>query len=523
MIKVLIVEDEPILRKSLLALFDWETLGCNHVKECKNGVEAISIIEEEVVDILITDIKMPGVDGIELIKYIRENNLNICVIILTAFSDFKYTKEAIRLEVFDYIVKSDFVNELPKVVERAVKELKMKRSLSASYGDLLLTEGQLGEILTKSILRGETIDTERIRMWAEKRRIPSKQYIVIMSKFEKIPENFENSILNFYELVFKETQNWSYWIDENELVTILGFENNKESDELFEIEKLCKEVLQAVKQYMQFEISIGISRRHNLISKINIAYREAECALERTLENVPIVLHSNLLHDDTENGVQITKISKELFARLYAKEVDSIKKYTAEVFKNEFCYKLNIVEVKLAVVLIFNEVVKNMPTNFTDMTKFEQIIHEFNYGISSKTNFREIYQTFLGAMQELEIISNVENHHENYLVKGVLNIIEKKYAIELRLEDIADELNVNASYLSRLFKKETGRTIIHYLNNYRVEIAKTYLSDKEVSIAEVGEKVGIIDPSYFSTVFTQFTSVSPKIFRYKYKQELNDK
>lgn len=118
MFKVLVVDDERHIRNGIISVIDWELIGCRIVKDCANGVEAVDYLENNEVDIVISDIKMPGMNGIELAEYINLNKDKTKVILLTAYSDFTNAHLAIKHNVSEYVVKTDFIEELPRAIEK---------------------------------------------------------------------------------------------------------------------------------------------------------------------------------------------------------------------------------------------------------------------------------------------------------------------------------------------------------------------------------------------------------------------
>ena len=135
--KIMLADDEPIMRKALQSLIDWERIDCEIVYVAENGQEVLNALIEIQPDILITDIKMPGADGIEISKYIWEKRLSTKVILLTAYADFSYAQSAIRYNVVEYVTKTGAFDELLRAVERCKMMLAEKKMIVSEYGAIL--------------------------------------------------------------------------------------------------------------------------------------------------------------------------------------------------------------------------------------------------------------------------------------------------------------------------------------------------------------------------------------------------
>lgn len=135
MIRIIAADDEQYLRDALPKLVDWESLGCSLIKIVKNGRELVEAVEKEQPDMIITDIRMPVMDGLEVCEFIHDNHPHIKVIVLSAYSDFSYARTAMKYDVTEYILKADVVEELPDAVERIIKEISSNNEPKVSHSD----------------------------------------------------------------------------------------------------------------------------------------------------------------------------------------------------------------------------------------------------------------------------------------------------------------------------------------------------------------------------------------------------
>ena len=180
MYNIMIVDDEPVLRKGLLSFVDWESLGCKVVCEASDGVDAKQKLNCGNIDIVITDIKMPCMDGIELSKYIYENFPGIKVIILTAFADFSYAQSAIKYNVVDFVIKTNPTEKIPEAVIKAKKLIIHQRekedNLKQLESKLSNSMSEISENFFKDIINGIVIDKDIINS-------KTKEYSIILDNY----------------------------------------------------------------------------------------------------------------------------------------------------------------------------------------------------------------------------------------------------------------------------------------------------------------------------------------------------
>lgn len=160
MIQVLIVEDETILRKGIVSLIDWSHLGCEVAGSCENGNAALEFLKSHTVQLIVTDIKMPGLDGLELSEIVRREHPEIKIILLTAYAAFEWAKKALTIGVHSYIIKTNFIEELPEAVSSAVSDILKDRGTLA-----LPNHDQLKNLIFSGLIDRSIADESQIRYW----------------------------------------------------------------------------------------------------------------------------------------------------------------------------------------------------------------------------------------------------------------------------------------------------------------------------------------------------------------------
>lgn len=413
--KIMLADDEPIMRKALQSLIDWERIDCEIVYVAENGQEVLNALKEIQPDILITDIKMPGADGIEISRYIWEKRLATKIILLTAYADFSYAQSAIRYNVVEYVTKTGAFDELLRAIERckvllAEKNIRVSEEKEAHmehffrgvydgnvYSNLEIRYEQLGFVLTRySVLFFKFLMDDS------------------MDRFQRV--RLYDSLKNFFHLAFSEQliHGMFYKKDMYGLVLKSGAESEETKKSL---EETCKKVMDMMDNFMELYVYVGISKVHDDMEELPNAYEEAQSALNHSW------------YDKSE--------------------------------------KLNF----------YSDDMKN------------------------------------------EIAPVISYDSKQKLVKESQEYIERHYHEQMSVGDIAKELGTSISYLSRIFKENTGETIIRTINNKRIEKAKAYLKETDYKVYEVADILGFENVTYFSRFFKKHTGMSPK----EYKDQKSDR
>ena len=512
MIRVLIVEDETVLRKGILTLIDWAGLGCTVAGECQNGLEAKRFLEERKagVDIVVTDIKMPGMDGLALCELLRERYPAVRTIILTAFSDFNYAQTALRLQVFDYVIKSGFVEELPRVVGRLAGEIRQERSREQT-GAAPATG--MGELALRGILSGETAGPGEVAGWLEALQIRLENFFALCFELHNLEPDSQEAVLRFLQLAFQHTQSHFFWLGPQSLLAVLSFGEASESDNLQAIIHICNEVLSTARNYMSFEIGIGVSNQHGAPGELRAAYGEAVSARGCLMGANRMGLYRDLRGDRPRQLPAASASAAALLELAAENDQEGCVRFLEALFREHYGRVPDVDTVRLEATLILAFCVQGMSDRVIDLEAMEAIERRFTACMARERTMQGILRLSVEAVRELMALETITQDSKGHLVAQVNQYLERNYRETVRLGEIAALLHINGSYLSRLFKSQTGNSVINTLNRLRVEKAKELLRTGRHRISEVGGLVGIEDPAYFSSVFAKYAGVSPKAYR----------
>ena len=527
MFKVMIVDDEPVISHGLVNFVNWGANDCEISGEAENGLEAIELIKRQKPDIVISDIKMPGLDGLGLAKYLYENYPEIKMILLTGYADFAYAQRAIQYGIIEFLLKPVFTE---KIIESVNKAKQILIEAAARKNRLLVLESQaddnMGEIREKFIrdVISEVIaDVELMQNRMKSLGIRIERYFLLVFQLEEPdgespeePDKFMYSMKNFISLTFQDYRHYNAFMNRDVLCTVLTFDSSEEAECVQIIIERCEKILSIASNYMKFTISIGVSSMYRGVESLSGAYREAFSALEeRFYSDGNIFVFSNNARKDPPSGTYevnayLNKMTAYIQSGQCGEAVEVMKsllgkeRETRQTVDHATGLGINICSFCSRLLSNFN---LSLEDALQDGNSLYKRIVRCEAVARLQEILTEVIQTTCGYL-------NSSQRMNSYIVTAAKGYIAAHYHENIKLNTIADFVHVNSSYLSRVFKKETGETITEVINRHRVEKAKELLPNKNIKTYEVAAMVGIDDSTYFSQVFKKYAGVSPTEYRY---------
>ncbi len=509
MYKILIVDDEPFILDGLRHIIDWEEYDLEIIGEASYGSEALEIIDKNNIDILITDIRMPFMDGFELIRQIRERDLDIKCIILSGYDDFSYVKEAVQLGIENYILKPISKGELISTLLATQKKIEndLQKKARITEGSKVLRDNLLLRWVMNDITEEELLD----RMNFLGINIESKEYMVVnisANKNDKKPaiEKVINQVIDgiIPALTFSDLG--------GDMILIIFDLTDAQKALLFN--KLFPEIQQELKSYTQDEVFITAGSYEKGLQNV---YKSYSCA--RYLQDYRLIMPSKriLSYADTikneRNGNIELKIDYDALCNfiILKRREEALK--LIEEFYNSL---IGIPGLNPSVVYnITIEILFNTTTTIKRLRGGKDVFGEMKVIKDMYVNILKI-KNIDELMDWLKVVINssvdylsIEDDRNNKLIERVLIYIHNNYAGEINLKTIASEFSINTAYLGQLFKKQMGESFTNYLNRYRVEQAIELMSKSNLKVNEISKSVGYYNISYFYTVFKKITGVSP--------------
>ncbi|MDO4272183.1 MAG: response regulator [Eubacteriales bacterium] len=488
---VIVADDESFVRRGIIEHISWHSLGIDTVIEARNGLDCLKKAEEFPPDILIADIRMPKLNGIDLGKEIAGRYPHCKMIIISAYSDKEYLKSAISLNVVAYVEKPLVVEELEAAILKALKGIRetlIEQEFSTAhqlFGDILSCKRITQN--TKEFLNNPPYLKH---IYAVSIVISRKQWLKYRELKQWLVKNTEGKDISVY--IYQDMIPHAF------LVLMQIPDDRHLPDECFEIyERMIQE--------MQKEIFVSVGKGAENIDEISYSFKCAKAGMEQ-------------------------HFLKGFGTAIYC-GTESWKRQTYEISQEAVSEILNCIRCgrKEDVFLLMDEMWQGLREKgrfyTTESTKqalgilLEQIIrYEKNDTIKELHIWRKIASSeTISEIEALysEVIQHLLPHDtvKDVMVKKMIRIILEEFAEpELSIPYICRKLSVSRSKACLSFKEETGKTINEYITNYRISIAKTYLKE-DVSLEEIARCTGFHDSNYFSKIFKKVTGMTPTAYR----------
>lgn len=524
MYKLMVVDDEQIVIQGVRFIIDKYMEQVEVIEVARSGREAIEKIEDARPHIILMDIRMPGINGIEAIREIKKRDPAIKFIIVSAYEQFEFAKEAVALGVTDYIIKPvnrfKLVETIKKTIEMIKKEKDLKKRELETIEKINKVTPMLENGFIYSIMMNQEFEDE-INLYRELFDIKTSGGYMVVIQFGEgdDPKKQVNKIgagiqsQKIYESV-KEILKYKTKcivgpIIVNRLVIFIpSYEHEEAIDEKEEALHLLKSIGRQIELMSDVNFFIGIGS-YKSIEQLYGSYDEALKALwynngERYLHIMDVSHYYdkslNKLKDLKENIIRQGKSGNldqmTLLGKEYIHLIDSVDLNTKAVglIQNQLLEMLVVMN-REAMDL---DVVENM-----DKTSY-------SFVLDTGVGLTEVVRRSINTL--LDIVHHIEDSKTQGIstqVKEAITFINGNYKVDLNLEDVANNVAISPQYFSKVFKEETGRSFIEYLTHLRLEEAKKLLKENNLSIKEICFEVGYKDPNYFSRLFKKQVGCRP--------------
>lgn len=540
MFRLLVVEDEEMIRNKILHNTNWKEHGFVEVFEANNGIEALEIVRKNNVDIVITDIQMPEMNGIELIREIKSLNRGIKCVIITAYAEFEYAKESVKLNVNDYILKPFKSRDLLDIVKKLSEEIIRERSERVEVENLrrqlrenkkALQDKLLNDLLSNSFIGDIDNDLNYLDLSKLKDREFSIAVVNINNFMELIREEDEEQKyivnLSFFNLVSKFLSTYETGrgkTDDNELVySVMNYKIDQlviaVYDDIDTFIPGFEALIEQGRQELGFSMTFGIGNRYKNLTDMHISYKEACSAamLDRVYGRDIVYRFNDLNFGNKVYSKQLHILGDtKLFDNLKVGAFAEIKKDIVEIITQIKNSKLELDAINT---IIYNIMLLSSKTiNELGYDVFEIMGEDFSLHLDVKeiNNLVQLEEWFLSFFQKVNEYINQKrsNRNENLLAK-VKDYVDRNYSENITLTSISKDFGISSGYLSVLFNDHIGQKFIDYLTNLRIQNAKNLLKRTDLKIYEIADKVGYRDAYYFSTAFKKIVGINPTDYREK--------
>lgn len=540
-IKVFLVEDEMVIRRGIKNSIDWEKEGYIFCGEASDGELAYPMIIKEKPDILITDIRMPFMDGLELCKLVKKELPNIKILILSGYDEFDYAKEAIRLGVTEYLLKpisSGKLLEALNGVSESIRREKEDKDLVRKYMEEMRenTEHEkqkfFEQMIAGNLSMADALETGK----KYEMNLSAGMYNLLLFRFTLGKENRKSGeLLGEAEYAIEKlTERLEYVFEFQRGVEgwafLLMADNEEQMSE--RVKELSKDLEEIMKNYSTIAYFGGIGQPVARLRELEESFREAERALAArfTMELNRIISVEDIRmaqNVDTLDDIEITSFGEIEKTRTMLEKFlnngaeDEIDEFV-DVYINELPEE-NLKSVLMRQYIIMDAYIVMM--SFCE--KIEGIEGEMQAQSEELKNSMKTIQTLEEIKNYIRMLlkkiigvrDTISGRRYSDIIEIAKDQIRKTYmSDEISLNTIAAEVGMSPSYFSSIFSKEMGKTFVEYLTEIRMDRAKELLMCSSMKTSEIGYEVGYKDPHYFSYIFKKTQNCTPKKFRARGKE-----
>lgn len=515
MMKVIIADDKSQEREYIEAF-----IQSNFSKElsilyvAQDGEEVLSHMHLQP-DLLILDIQMPKIDGLEVASQVMRSHPEVKIVLVTAFAEFSYAKEAIKLGVSEYLLKPYTDSELQEVLEKVLLTLSLEKKNQPLRGEekaLLFVDSILEEALVQRVLEGK-LDSMTL-MKHLSRRVDSHRYFKAVVLFSEdgpmMEEKTMSMVRGFFE---RKPLSLLSDLEGKEKVLLLFGENREDFQDL---DASIKRAVKFFSEGLHETVYVGVSRFYEHPSDLKEAYEEAITFItEYQAFTVKEAYEKNQRYEKALKNTE-KMLKMHVMNREKEKMLSDLTVYVSEVLeKSPFTYQIR------RMAYLSYELIRSVYDVLGEEEEGKKRVREMlSHGFSLERSMAEnrdyLEKLLLSLMDALEDLSV---YHNVTLVKEAKIYIQEHFRDKITLKDTAEAVGVSFGHLSKCFNKVEGTSFTTYLLEVRMEEALKLLLEGEKSITDISYETGVGDPNYFSKCFKKHTGMTPKEYQKQLKME----
>lgn len=517
-IRMIIVDDEPIICEGLKETIDWEQLGAEVAGVAWDGEQALQIVQSEPIDIVLSDIRMDGMDGLELAEQLRNLHPSISLILISGYEDFEYARRAMRLGAVDYLLKPVNIDELKTVVSRVIERIHSEADhISPEEAELWL----MSAIYNKSDFSDKEL-LSRLKEYKGSFRIIASQLADFKLHYGELSAEGIKQLQDEWMSVLQSAFNAaglttiSVYDSSNLLYTCI-YDKHQTLDE------------QAWNPLMQQTVA-GWKRDGRMYIAVSDASTDMEkaalmCEQVRQLLAYHVLLpdHEAIITDQKRNELEegrrafhsysppedfASRLSGLLYRQEWNEAKQTVETLFAEMRKQRLLLPemLGIYEEQMA---LLRQRLRHNVVQFEQMSERQQAVdlHQFNA-------YDALEQLLLGELHALyELIRSQSVNKSYWVVEKAMKYVAEHYSKDVKAAEVAEWLNITPNHFSYIFKQNTGKNFKEYINDVRITQAQRLLATTNDKVFEIADQVGYKEYKYFVSVFKSVTGMTPKEYR----------
>lgn len=520
MYKLMIVDDEEAIRNGIANSINWNEWGYEVTAVLANGEEAVAEIKKDKPHVVLADIRMPKMDGVELMQYLNKNYPEIKIVILSGYNDYEYLNMSIKNQVTEYLLKPTDMDEFEEVFSKMKKRLDQEEEKKREYQDL--KKNQMATYLD-NLIRGYGFTEEELED-AYLSEASQEYFVVILeadSKYEIKEEAYriQRRLIKTVEQFDSEKLSGDFFRNyEEKVVGIIrareGFLDKEDISEY--ISSLQKKLGES----MGMSVSLGVSVVCNDFRMLPQCYEQARCCIRQKqfIGKQSSVVFYEELQEENFRYYAVAFDEERIMTMLLNNKEDEIRSEIHKVmgnFKDKYLKKYWYVD-WICQEFLFHISRKLLRYDL----RLEELMQEQGkhyQDITQCTSLEEREQFLLEVLERVEqylLKNRAENKKKNTLALHVRELVDQEYCSNLMsLEYVAMKVKKNAAYISRIFKNEFECNFSDYVTQKRLEYSKELLADPALKVYEIADKTGWADVSNFIKVFKRNCGESPSEYR----------
>jgi two-component system response regulator YesN len=537
MVQLLIVDDEVHVVERFSTTVNWASLGIEHVHKAFSASEALQILEQFSIDIVITDIQMPGMNGLQLIGEIQKRWQKTKCILLSGYSDFNYAKEAILYKTEEYLLKPVTEQDLLNTVKRVMEKLKQDWEEVVSHQRLTYTLKEnlpaLRGNLLKDLLMGfnlsESMLNDKMQM-LDLADFQGHPYAFMMVRLEEYFLQYDNqslslmeyAICNMVEELFGDRfESWHTKDEFDYLVFVMTAKPElQEQEEANWFERTATLLQSAVHTYLKGKISIIVSEGTKFPEDLTTIYsrsiatfrkrigveQELFMQLDSQQDEPEIHSHSSLYEPPT--------LIHLLEAARWEQIEEKLQRTFEEMERNETESQENLLEAYFFIASAYTYIAHKNGRQLSDLINehYDKMIEGIPY-----RSVKQLKDWSVRTLQKIKEDMDQETKSSRVsLINEIRTFIDQNISNDVSLQSIANHVFLHPVYVSKIYKLETGDNLSDYVNRYRMDKAEFMLKNNQDKIYEIAEKLGYQRPHSFNHAFKKHFGMTPQEYRDQY-------
>ena len=530
---ILIVDDEQLIRQGLRARIEYLGIDVDEIFEAENGLMALRLQEEHPIDVVITDIRMPDMDGLELIQEMQKKNNQIKFVVLSGYAEFSYAETAIRLGVKAYLLKPVSNDDLKAAFDKAYKEMEQTASVRQEVQmkkrmdrekqvyqqekalNALFSSQEAGAVTREQLCKLCGYDE---KMWAG-----GAESVLYLAILHINKESFEHQRFRpvDHELVRFMIRNIFEEIQapcEKLLVNSLSdtrqmygiFIGDDKKKLRMEVERIYLRMRSVLEKKMGIYLTIGVSRcRSQLEGKETSEARQA--LKQRIIYGKATIYFYVAIRILGEQEFTVPQLHL-LEQYIEHNEIFKVKNLVQEIFSEELVKKYGSAYLRIMWIRILNLLLHHYERRGRNAAEIEKMLQNYNL-LDRIQSLQEIRQKIIEMVMECVSTESVADANARSKIQMAIGYIQEHFAENLTVNVLAEHYGMSPNYFSSMFKKEMSRSAVNYITELRINQARELLYHSELSVVDISKKVGYEDSQYFFRVFKKYLGMTPLQYR----------